>query len=147
TYQWDATYSGDANNTAVSDTNDPAEQVTVSAATPTLTTPQSAAAGTLGATQVTLTDSTTLASGFNPTGTTTFTLLFNGGATPVDTETVAVNGNGTSTTPSGFTLPSGPVTGTYQWDATYSGDGNNNTAGDNNDTTEQVTVSSATPTI
>ena len=28
-YQWDANYSGDANNTATGDNNDPAEQVTV----------------------------------------------------------------------------------------------------------------------
>jgi uncharacterized repeat protein (TIGR01451 family) len=57
----------------------------------------------------------------------------------VDTETVAVNGNGTYTT--GFTLPStGTVTGTYQWNATYSGDANNSTASDINNATEQVTV-------
>ncbi len=44
----------------------------------------------------------------------------------MDTETVTVTGNGTYTTPTGFTLPtSGTVTGTYQWDATYSGDTNN----------------------
>ena len=36
----------------------------------------------------------------------------------MDTETVAVNGNGTYTTPTGYTLPTtGTVTGTYQWDA------------------------------
>ena len=51
----------------------------------------------------------------------------------MDTETVTVNGNGTYTTPTGFTLPTtGTVTGTYQWDASYSGDTNNNTASDNN---------------
>ena len=77
---------------------------------------------------MTLTDTATLAGGFNPTGTITFTLFQNGGTTPVDTETVTVNGNGTYTTPTGFTLPTtGTVTGTYQWDATYSGDANNNT--------------------
>ena len=43
------------------------------------------------------------------------------------TETVTVSGNGTYTTPIGFTLPtSGTVIGTYQWVATYSGDANNN---------------------
>ena len=36
----------------------------------------------------------------------------------MDTETVTVNGNGTYTTPTGFTLPTtGAVTGTYQWNA------------------------------
>ena len=45
----------------------------------------------------------------------------------MDTESVAVHGNGTYTTPTGFTLPTtGTVTGTYQWDASYSGDGSNN---------------------
>ena len=44
----------------------------------------------------------------------------------VDTEIVTVSGNGTYTTPTGYTLPTtGTVTGTYQWVATYSGDGNN----------------------
>jgi hypothetical protein len=59
----------------------------------------------------------------------------------VDTETVTVNGNGTYTTPTGFTLPSSSMAGTYQWVDTYSGDTNNNgiTA-----PTEQVTVQ---PTI
>ena len=54
---------------------------------------------------MTLNDTATLAGGFNPTGTITFTLFHNGGTTPVDTETVTVNGNGTYTTPTGFTLP------------------------------------------
>ncbi len=66
----------------------------------------------------------------------------------MDTETVTVNGNGTYTTPTGFTLPTtGTVTGTYQWDATYSGDTNNNTVSDNNAANEQVTVSAASPTL
>ena len=55
-------------------------------------------------------------------------LFQNGGATPVDTETVTVTGNGTYTTPAGFTLPS---TGTRHrhlpgGDASYDGDPNNN---------------------
>ena len=97
---------------------------------------------------MTLNDTAVLAGGFNPTGTITFTLFYNGGSTPVDTETVTVNGNGTYTTPTGFTLPTtGTVTGTYQWDATYSGDTNNNTGQRHNDAAEQVTVSAASPTI
>ena len=45
----------------------------------------------------------------------------------MDTETVTVSGNGTYTTPTGYTLPTtGTVTGTYQWVASYSGDANNN---------------------
>jgi len=58
----------------------------------------------------------------------------------VDTETVTVNGNGTYTTPTGFTVPlTGP--GVYQWNAIYSGDSNNNAASDIGDPKEQVVVS------
>src|SRR5262249_52317668 len=85
---------------------------------------------TLGTPPVPLTDPAPLANGFHPTGKTTFTLVGPGGGT-VDTETVAVSGNGTYTTPAGFTLPTtGTVTGTYQWNAVYSGDPNNNAASD-----------------
>jgi hypothetical protein len=149
TYQWDATYNGDMNNNAVSDNNSVNEQVIVSAASPMLTTTPTPTSVPLGATAPPiLTDSATLSGGFHPTGTITFTLLFNGGATPVHTETVTVNGNSTYTTPTGFTLPTtGMVAGTYQWDATYNGDPNNNTASDKNATNEQVIVSPATPAI
>ena len=52
------------------------------------------------------------------------------------------------TTPTGYTLPTtGTVTGTYQWDASYSGDKNNSVATDNNDKAEQVVVGMASPTI
>ena len=74
-----------------------------------------------------MTDSATLSGGFQETGTITFDLYAPGGVVPVDTEIVTVSGNGTYTTPTGYTLPTtGTVTGTYQWVATYSGDGNNN---------------------
>ena len=148
TYQWDATYSGDANNTPASDTGSVAEQVTVNIASPTLGTIPNPTTVTLGANPVTLTDTATLAGGFNPTGTITFTLFHNGGTTPVDTETVTVNGNGTYTTPTGFTLPSGgAVAGTYQWDATYSSDANNNGVSDTGSVAERVTVNIASPTL
>ncbi len=95
-----------------------------------------------------LTDSATLSGGYCETGTITFTLYDNGGSTPVDTETVSVSGNGTYTTPTGYTLPTaGTVTGTYQWDASYSGDGKNMPVSDNNAANEQVTVSKASPAI
>ena len=114
--------------------------MTVSAANPTLTTtpsPNTLAQG------VTLKDTAFLAGGFHPTGTITFTLFFNGGSTPVDTETVTVNGNGTYTTPTGFTP--GTASGTYQWNASYSGDANNDPASDVNNPTEQVTVTAPAP--
>src|SRR5207244_3607712 len=41
----------------------------------------------------------------------------------------------------------GTVTGTYQWDVSYSGDTNNSTASDNNAKNEQVVVSPASPKI
>jgi uncharacterized repeat protein (TIGR01451 family) len=96
---------------------------------------------TLGANPVTLTDTAILAGCSSPTGTITFTLFYNGGPTPIDTEHVNVNGNGSYTTPTGFTLRGGgTVTGTYQWNATYSGDSNNSSVSDNNAVNEQVTV-------
>ena len=146
TYQWDATYGGDTNNAAASDNNSTTERVTVSAASPTLTTTPSPKAATVGTTPVTLKDTADLEAGYHPSGTITFTLFHDGGTTPVDTETVTVSGNGAYSTLTGFPLPStGPVTGTYQWDATYSGDGNNAVASDTNSTTEQVTVSRRRP--
>ena len=145
TYQWNATYSGNSNNSSVSDLNNVNERVTVSAANPTLSTTPTPNVLALG---VTLKDTANLEGGFNPTGAITFTLFFNGGSTPVDTETVTVSGNGSYTTPTGFTLPStGTVVGTYQWDAIYSGDTHNNPASDVNNPNEQVTVVAPTPAV
>jgi hypothetical protein len=113
-----ASYSGDANNhPAASKLGD--EPQAVNPAEPTIST-------TPGPTVVLgsgdkLTDSATLAGGFNPGGSITFTLLIPGGG-PVDTEVVPVNGNGTYTTPTGF-LPTTP--GVYEWQAFYSGDTKN----------------------
>jgi hypothetical protein len=136
TYQWNTTYNGDANNSAASDINDPTEQVTVNQDTPTLSTIPSPTTVTLGP-PVTLHDAAFLQGGFNPTGTITFTLVGPDGTTVVDIEMVLVSGNGLYSTPTGFTPH---AAGTYQWDATYSGDANNNAASDINDPTEQVTV-------
>jgi autotransporter passenger strand-loop-strand repeat protein len=112
---------------------------------PTLSTTPSPATVTLGP-PVTLNDVMDLEGGFNPTGSITFTLVGPDGAT-VDTEMVLVNGNGLYSTPTGFT-PSGPNgAGTYQWNATYSGDANNTSGSDVNDPNEQVKVPSGPPTI
>src|SRR2546423_10760668 len=96
---------------------------------PTLSTTPDQASVTLGP-PVTLKDTADLEGGFNPKGSITFTLVGPDGTTVVDTEMVLVNGNGLYSTPTGFTpgvTPSGPdLTGTYQWNATYSGDDNNN---------------------
>jgi hypothetical protein len=149
TYQWVASYSGDTNNTAVSDGDPASEQVTVNAATPTLTTDPSPLTVTLGtATPPILTDTADLENGYNPTGTITFALFYNGGTTPVRTEMVTVTANGSYTTPTGFTLPSsGSVAGTYQWVAVYSGDDNNTEVGESNPEAEKVEITQATPTL
>ena len=148
TYQWDATYSGDANNNAASDQRRRRRAGDGQPASPTLTTTPNPTTVTLGATPA---DPDRHGDAGRRLSTRpariTFTLL-HGGSTLVDTETVTVSGNGTYTTPTGFTLPTtGTVTGTYQWDATYSGDANNNAASDSNAASEQVTVSTASPTL
>jgi hypothetical protein len=147
TYQWDATYNGDANNNSVSDVSNADEQVTVSPATPAINTTPSQTTVTLGTNTVTLDDTADLTGGYSPTGTIVFTLIAPGGAT-VDTETVTVNGIGDYTTPTGYTLPTAvAVTGVYQWDASYSGDANNNSVSEDTSVSEQTTVSPATPEI
>jgi hypothetical protein len=114
---------------------------------PTLTATPSAGSVTLSNTgSPKLTDTATLSGGYHETGTLTFTLYQ--GTTLVDTETAAVSGDGIYSTPTGYTLPTtGTVTGSYQWDVSYSGDANNNNATDNNATAEQVKVVSANPTL
>src|SRR5262249_62147677 len=93
-----------------------------------------------------LNDSATLAGGFNPTGTITFTLTLSGAT--VYTNVVPVNGNGTYDTsqgnnPGGY-LPAAP--GTYQWVGSYSGDPNNDpVASELGD--EPQTVITVAPTI
>ena len=41
----------------------------------------------------------------------------------------------------------GTVTGTYQWDASYNGDGNNASVSDNNAAGEQAVVTAASPAL
>lgn len=92
-------------------------------ASPTITTsaPTPALAGT------TMQDTATLAGGFNPGGKIIFNLYPTSdcSGSPVDTETAAASGDGPYTTPTGYTPP-GP--GTYEWTASYGGDGANNAA-------------------
>ena len=86
--------------------------VVVSPASPTITT--TAGPAVVVGSGAKLTDSATLAGGFSPTGTITFTLTLNG--TTVDTETAMVKGNATYSTPTGF-VPT--ATGTDSgWPAT-----------------------------
>ena len=122
--------------------------MTVAKSSPTLSTSPSSTSVTLGANPVTLKDTADLTGGYNETGFVTFTLYYDGGATAVDTETVSVSGNGSYSTPTGFTLPSNAAaTGTYQWDASYSGDVNNDAVSDVDNADEQVTVAKSSPTL
>ena len=129
TYSWNATYSGDPNNNPA---NASPEPTVVSRASPGLSTTASPG----GVAGTTLTDIAHLSGGYFPSGTITFMLTATSGLT-VDTETVTANGNGTYATPTGFTLPTGTVPGTYVWHVLYNGDGNNNTVAAN---LENVTV-------
>jgi hypothetical protein len=102
------------------------------------------AGGPVGST--TVTDTATLAGYSSPTGTITFNLYGPSDTadctgTAVDTEPVTVNGNGSYTTPTGYT-PTAP--GTYWWIASYGGDPSNpatsTACGD-----EQVVITQASP--
>jgi len=121
TYQWTAAYSGDANNNSVS-VPCGQEPVTVSLASPALSTSPTPASGPVG---TVLQDTASLTGGFSPTGSIVFTLYPTAdcSGSPVDTETVAVNGNGGYATATGYQAA---AAGTYQWTAAYSGDKNNN---------------------
>jgi hypothetical protein len=161
TFQYSLTFSGDPtgscashNNTATltpgtTGTTASASQnvkVCVSKTTPTLATTPNLTSVILEDSSVTLKDTAVLSGGVNPTGTITFTLVY-GGQT-VATETVQVNGNGTYTTPAGYTLPAtGTVVGAYQWNASYSGDTANSPVSENGKSTEQVIVSKAVPRL
>jgi hypothetical protein len=131
TFQFIATYSGDANNNgATTACGDPAEAVVVTRVTPGLTTTASAAPVVLPGT---VTDVAHLAGtvptppAATSTGTIIFTLFGPGNPTcagaPLFTSApvpVAGNGDYTSTPPAPITAG-----GTYLWIASYSGDANN----------------------
>ncbi|HTJ68365.1 MAG TPA: choice-of-anchor P family protein [Actinospica sp.] len=123
TYDWTVSYGGDANNNAAPTTACGSESVTVTKASPTLTTTPSASVPVGG----TVSDSAALAAGYHPTGTVTFRLYGPGDTTcqtAISTLTATVNGNGTYSS-SAVTVSS---PGTYSWVAGYGGDANNNTA-------------------
>jgi hypothetical protein len=162
TYEWAVSYSGDTSYTS-SDSAPNSEPVVVSPATPSLvTTATPHGTITLSTTAPTLTDSAVLSNGYNPTGTITFTLAYNGTTVYTDVVTIGVNsggvtGNGTYDTsmgnhPGGYTLPTNQaVTGAYVWKAVYSdtlSPPNNTTASDpGTSALEQVTVNPATPSV
>jgi len=148
-YVWVAKYSGDSinpNNIPLSGGCGAADEtVTITPATPALTTTATPSAVTVGQP---VADVAHLTGGDNPSGTITFKLYgptpTTCTGTPVATVTTTVHGDGDYTSPS--TTPSGA--GSYVWVASYSGDSNN--VGLSNgcaETTETVTVGPTTPAL
>jgi hypothetical protein len=120
-FRWTAGYSGDANNEATSLACNAANQTSdVGKASPGLAGVATSTA-TVGSP---ITDTVTIAGGFNPTGQLLFKAFGPADATCSGAvkyeETVSVNGND-DYSPAGFS----PPTGLYRWTASYSGDANN----------------------
>ena len=99
-YQWNASYSGDANNSAVSENNNPSEQVAVSKVLPdftvTFTLQDHSPPG--GGQPLPSAVNAILSGGYNPTGTITFTLHSYTEGTDICSVVLSVNGNGTYST-------------------------------------------------
>ena len=148
TYHWIASYSGDANNSAVTGAcGDLNENVTVAKVSPTISTVASPASATLGGSGNDLTDTATLADGAAPTGLITFKLFADNGNGGCGSQvgssvTAAVSGNGSYTSPS---VHAGAA-GSYHWIASYGGDGNNSAvSGACGDKNENVTLTAPPP--
>ena len=125
TYTITASYGGDTNFSSSSGTL--SGGLSVGKASPTITTQAAETGGGLVG-ETTLTDTATLAGGYNPGGTISFSLTDPSGnpvTLPANDQSVPVSGNGAYTTPTGVLAT---VVGTYVWSATYNGDSNNNTA-------------------
>ncbi len=115
------------------------EPFTIIKATPSLTTTASEVGNVVGSAR--LSDSATIV-GYKLNGTLDFTLTKPDG-TVVDVGTVAVTGSGTYSAPTDVFADE---VGVYVWHATYSGDFNNNVAGDDG-TNESLEVIKASPTL
>ena len=147
TYYWTVSYTGDANNNAISQTTCGAagESVIIAKATPTVTTSATPAAVTVGGS---VDDQATISNGSSPTGSITWNLY---GSTDTNcTGTVlftssaqTVSGNSTYTS-SSFTTN---AAGTFKWGFSYTGDTNNNTVTGCGGTNESLTVNKATPNV
>ncbi len=139
TYQWQVSYSGDANN-GVSTSLCGSESLSVGKATPSITTALSANSILVGNS---VADTATITGGTTPTGTVTFS-VFSGSlcsGTVLTTKTVPLS--------SGSAGPFSVIfngTGTFNWQAVYSGDASNNIA-TSPCGTETLTVGKASPTI
>jgi hypothetical protein len=142
TYHWTASYSGDPGNNPAT-TNCGAESVTITKASPTLSTSPSLG-GPAGTTAVT--DTATLTGGSAPGGSIEFQLYGPSATadctgTAVFTDTESVSGSGATSAP--FTPPQ---PGIYHWTASYSGDPGNNPAATNCGD-ESVTITKASPAL
>ncbi len=148
-YHWVASYGGDSNNNAVSGAcGDSNENVTVTKASPTISTNAAPLSITIASGGLDLTDTATLAGGANPTGTITFKLFSdssgNCGTQVGSSGTTSVSGNGVYTSPSVHIS----TVGIYHWVASYSGDGTNNAvSGACGDSNENLTAHQAGPAI
>ncbi len=119
-FYWQAVYSGDANNNAATSVCTD-EHLVVTKAQPGISTAQNLLPN----------DDATISGGFGtPGGTVTFNLFDPSDATcagtPAYTQTVSVSGNGTYSTTNTTFLASDE--GTWRWQVSYSGDGNNEAA-------------------
>ncbi len=128
TYQWVATYNGDANNGPVSTLcGDPNQQTTVSKAVPSISASASPAVGTLGSTS--LTDVVTVTGQVNPRGGAVIDFRLYGPGDPTCAAAPVFESLGLAYPPGGGNVTSSPyaptVAGTYRWVVAYSGDANN----------------------
>ena len=148
TFYWQASYAGDDNDfgftTGCGDAN---EQLTVTKASPTLSTMASPDAPIVVGSQATVGDTATMIGGASPSGDVTFTLYSDSECTNAveGVSVIATLADGTATFSTTWT-PS--ATGTYYWQASYAGDDSNNAftapcAAAN----EQLTVVKTSPTI
>ena len=158
TYYWLASYSGDANNTGYTTICGAAnEELTVVAASPTITTQATPTSNITVGVKTTVGDTATFSntSGIAPTGPVTFTLYSDSSCT---TLAAVISGTAQIKTTSGvstatFTASWAPATtGTYYWVASYSGDANNNgyttaCGADNEEVTVVAPVSSTVATV
>ncbi|HEY5317793.1 MAG TPA: hypothetical protein VIJ20_07425 [Solirubrobacteraceae bacterium] len=156
-YQWVASYGGDANNTAIAEAcNEPSEQVVVTPppsppppppiiqATPLIVTKASPGVLVGG----TISDQATLSGGNAPTGTITFNLY----SISDKTCSHSLASGPPVTVINDGSYPSPVITettpGTYQWVATYSGDANNASVTDGcGQAAEQVVVKPKPPPL
>src|SRR5207248_279171 len=149
TYYWQAVYGGDVNNNGVTSTPPCSEVLVINKATPSIATTLSSSAVTVGSS---VNDSAAFTGAFNPTGTVTYSVFNeNTCTTPATVPTqisgqpaaVAVSANGTIPDPASVTFNKA---GTYYWQASYGGDGNN-VAVKSPCTSETITIGKATPSV